>query len=90
MIRHVFSPRSLQEMHGKPSIDELIAKCPTDLKYFGIDLAPKVVFGDSVFVDVAFQVHSVKNKVSVLFCGHFFEAFGGKGIAKEKSWPAKT
>ena len=32
-----------------------------------------------------FQVHSVKNKVSVLFCGQFFEAFGGKGIAKEKS-----
>ena len=55
MIRHVFSPRSLQEMHGKPSIDELIAKCPTDLKYFGIDLAPKVVFGDSVFVEVAFS-----------------------------------
>lgn len=86
MIRHVFSSRSLQEMHGKPSIDELIAKCPTDLKYFGIDLAPKVVFGDSVFVEVAFSSsHRQEESVSFVVVhrqihkifSHFFGAFGG-------------
>ncbi len=78
-------------MHGKPSIDELIAKCPTDLKYLGIDHAPKV-FGDSVFVNVAFssspcQVSEVSGFVVVHHpdsqdSSQFFEAFEGKGDSK--------